>query len=84
MPGRPWQKIAADLFEIEGQQFLLIADYYSKIPFVKSMTKITSSACIDYMKSVFAVHGIPDELITDNGQQFVSYELQAFTDAWGI
>ena len=84
LPGRPWQKRAADLFEIDEQQFLLIADYYSKMPFVKSMTKITSSACIDCMKSVFAVHGIPNGLITDNGRQFVSDKFQGFTDAWGI
>ncbi|GFO37708.1 retrovirus-related pol polyprotein from transposon 297-like protein [Plakobranchus ocellatus] len=70
IPGRPWQKIAADLFEIDGQQFLMVADYYSKMPFVKSMAKITSNACIEYLKSIFAVHGIPDELITDNGRQF--------------
>ena len=78
------QKIAAYLFEIGGQQFLLIADYYRKMPFVKSITKITSSACIDYMKSAFAVHGVPDELITDSGRQFVNDEFQAFTDACGI
>ncbi|GFS27367.1 endogenous retrovirus group K member 11 Pol protein [Elysia marginata] len=84
IPGRPWQRLAADLFEIDGQQFLLVADYYSKMPFVKSLTKITSSACIDYLKSLFVVHGIPDELITDNGRQFVSEEFQAFTKAWNI
>ncbi|GFO29369.1 transposon ty3-i Gag-Pol polyprotein [Plakobranchus ocellatus] len=72
--GRPWQKIAAD-----GQQFLMVADYYSKMPFVKSMAKITSNACIEYVKSIFAFHGIPDELITDNGRQFVSEEFQLFT-----
>ena len=88
LPGRPWQKIAADLFEIGEQQFLLIADYYSKMQFVNNMIKITSSACIDFMKSVliFAFHGIPfpDELITDNGRQFASGEFQRFKDAWGM
>ncbi|GFS02638.1 endogenous retrovirus group K member 18 Pol protein [Elysia marginata] len=48
------------------------------------LRKITSSACIDYLKSVFALHGIPDELIRDNGRQFVSEEFQAFIKAWNI
>ncbi|GFO14312.1 endogenous retrovirus group k member 6 pol protein [Plakobranchus ocellatus] len=62
----------------------MVADYYSKMPFVKSMAKITSNACIEYLKSIFAVHGIPDELITDNGRQFVSEEFQLFTKSWNI
>ncbi|RUS70393.1 hypothetical protein EGW08_021837 [Elysia chlorotica] len=56
---------------------MILADYMSraspdegqtidKMFFVKNLTIITSKACIDYFKSVFAVHGIPDELITDN------------------
>ncbi|GFO05506.1 pro-pol polyprotein [Plakobranchus ocellatus] len=55
--GRPWEKIAADLFELEGQQFLVLADYYSKMPFVKSMNIITSRSCIDYMKSILQSMG---------------------------
>ncbi|RUS85701.1 hypothetical protein EGW08_006577 [Elysia chlorotica] len=84
IPSRPWEKIAADLFEIDGQQFLLVADYYSKMPFVKSMNRITSTECIKYFKSIFAVHGIPEHLITDNGRQFVSQEFIDFTSEWGI
>ncbi|KAJ8412539.1 hypothetical protein AAFF_G00128750 [Aldrovandia affinis] len=30
VPDAPWQRIAADIFELQGRPFLLITDYYSK------------------------------------------------------
>ncbi|RUS77175.1 hypothetical protein EGW08_015062 [Elysia chlorotica] len=55
-----------NLEEMLVHQFIRIADYASKMFFVKNLTIITSKVSIDYFKSVFAVHGILDELITDN------------------
>ncbi|KAK3739350.1 hypothetical protein RRG08_041670 [Elysia crispata] len=36
MPSRPFEKIAADIFFLDGQNFLLVADYYSKMPKVQN------------------------------------------------
>jgi len=30
MPDRLWQKLAADLFDLKGQTFLLAIDYFSR------------------------------------------------------
>ena len=32
---KPFQNIAADIFEFNRQQFLLVVDQYSKMPFIK-------------------------------------------------
>ena len=39
IPQRPWSVVGTDLFEQNGKQFLLIADYYSKYPVVKPLQK---------------------------------------------
>lgn len=45
---------------------MLVVDYYNKIPFVKSLTAMTSGEIIKYMEAVFAIHVIQKILITDN------------------
>ena len=79
---RPFQNIAADIFEFNGQQILLVADQYSKMPFVKTMKSVTSTSCIEYLKAIFAVHGIPERLYTDNAKYFVSNEFHNFAIGW--
>ena len=83
-PERPWSKIAADLFEYQGNSYLLCVDYYSKWIEVDKLDDLTSRNTISYLKSQFSRHGIPDQLITDNGSQFTSSEFNAFTKCYGF
>ena len=83
-PERPWSKIAADLFEYQGNSYLLCVDYYSKWIEVDKLDDLTSRNTISYLKSQFSRHGIPDQLITDNGSQFTSSEFNAFAKCYGF
>ncbi len=78
LPGRPWDKIAADLFEIKRKHFIVVIDYYSRWIEIKALPSTSSNAVIGRMKDIFAQHGIPDELVSDNGPQFVAEEFRAF------
>ena len=69
-PSRPWEKVGADLCELNGRHYLIIVDYYSNFIEVDLLKETTSEQVIEHCKSQFARHGIPDVLISDNGPQF--------------
>ena len=58
IPSRPWAKVAADMFQFKGSEYLLCVDYYSKYPEIVRMPTTSSSQTIIAFKSVFARHGI--------------------------
>lgn len=82
LPEYPWQMIATDLFELQGKQYLLIVDYFSRYPEVARLTTTTSAAVITAMKAVFARHGIPEMVRSDNGPQYSSHEFAAFAESY--
>ena len=69
-PSRPWERVGMDLFELNGKLYLVIVDYYSRWVEFRKLTSLTSEHTIEVMKEVFATHGIPDVIMSDNGPQF--------------
>lgn len=53
LPELPWQKLAADLCEFKGKNFLVVTDYYSRWLEILNLTKITSEAVTSKLLSVF-------------------------------
>ncbi|UYV78302.1 K02A2.6-like, partial [Cordylochernes scorpioides] len=78
-PERPWQKVEMDLFHYEGNEYLVVVDYFSRFIEVVRLTKLSSEAVVDHCKAIFARHGIPDIVISDNGPQFRPSTTSAFT-----
>ena len=78
LPALPWQKVGTDLFEWKKSNYLLIVDYYSRYIEVARLTRTTTSEVINHTKSIFARHGIPDTVISDNGPQFSCEEYKRF------
>ena len=72
LPNRPWKKVAADLFELNKSQYLLIVGYFSRYPEVFQLNSTTSFSIVKVLKVTFARHGVPSILFTDNGPQFIS------------
>ena len=66
VPQRPWAKLGTDIFEFAVKAYLVVVDYFSKYPEVCRLENKTASCVISHLKSMFARHGIPDELIADN------------------
>ena len=82
LPNYPWEHVAADLFELRGANYLLVADYYSRFVEVQKLTTTTSSNIITQLKAIFARFGIPDIMVTDNGPQFDSHEMKEFAQSY--
>ena len=64
--------------------YLIITDYYSLWPEVYQLRRATSKNTITTMKDVFSRHGIPSELVTDNGSQYKSNIFRKFAKEWGL
>jgi len=77
LPEHPWQKVATDLFEWNSSTYLLVVDYYSRYVELAKLTSTTSTAVIKHLKSIFARHGLPQIVVSDNGPQYSS---SVFTD----
>ena len=78
-PSRPWQRIHIDYAgPFLNKHFLVLVDAHSKWPEVIPMTTTTSSATIRELRRLFAAYGLPEQLVSDNGPQFVSDEFQEF------
>ena len=69
VPAKPWQKVGADLFHFKDNDYLIVVDYFSNFPEVALLKGTTRSTVITHMKSIFARHGIPEIVISDNGPQ---------------
>jgi len=57
-------------------------DYFSHYPEVIQLTSITSSTVITALKSMFARHGIPETVHSDNGPQYSSQEFAEFVSSY--
>jgi transposase InsO family protein len=84
LPKYPWQKVATDFFQLNGTTYLLVADYFSRYLEVQTMTTTTAASTIRTLKAIFSRHGIPAQLISDNGPQFISEEMAAFAQEYNF
>ena len=64
--------------------FLMVVDAYSKWPEVIPMKSTSSAKTIEVLRDLFARFGISNQIVSDNGPQFVSEEFLSFTKSNGI
>ena len=69
VPTRAWQILGTYLFHFNDNEYLIVADYYSKYPFVRKMPKpCTSHAVVAATKGLLSEQGVPEKIISDNGR----------------
>lgn len=59
-------------------------DYFSRYFEVAKLTSTSSEGVIEHFKSIFARHGIPEVVRSDNGPQFASEPFRKFAQDWNF
>ena len=84
-PTKPWRRIHIDFAgPFLKRMFLLVTDAHSKWPEIIEMASTTSTRTIEELRRLFAAYGLPEQVVTDNGPQFVSQEFANFMKLNGI
>ena len=84
-PSQPWKRIHVDFAgPFMGGSYLIVVDAHSKWPEVHHMSTTTTTKTLQVLRSLFARYGIPEQLVSDNGPQFVSEEFETFMKQNGI
>ena len=79
VPDYPLQVVGTDLFYWNGQDNLIIVDYYSRYWEIVRLHNTRSAVVIQKLKETLLRSGIPEVLRSDNGPQFISRKFAEFS-----
>ena len=78
-PQKPWSRLHLDYAGLFlNRMFLVLVDAHSKWLGVVPVSAATSIATIEKLRAIFATHGLPERIVTDNGTVFTSEEFENF------
>ena len=84
-PQRPWTRLHIDYAgPFQGKMFLITVNAYSKWIDAQVVNAATSFTTVEHLRTLFATHGIPSIIVSDNGSPFTSSEFAEFTKKNGI
>ena len=84
-PRSPWERVHIDhAGPVNGKMFLILVDSFSKWIEVEVVNSTSSEATIVVLRKLFATHGLPCVLVSDNGPGFSSEEFNIFLSRNGV
>uniref|UniRef100_A0A3Q3JGA8 Gypsy retrotransposon integrase-like protein 1 n=1 Tax=Monopterus albus TaxID=43700 RepID=A0A3Q3JGA8_MONAL len=78
LPSHPWEKVAADICELNQENYLVTVDYFSRYIDIAHLKDMSSETTIAKLMNIFARWGCPNELVTDNGPRFMGRAFSQF------
>ena len=83
VPEYPFQYICADYFKHAGSNYLITVDRYTNWPQVERAAD-GSTGLVNNLRSSFHTYGIPEELSSDGGPEFIATQTESFLKDWGV
>ena len=84
-PNSPWTRIHMDFAgPFQGHMFFIVVDAHLKWPEVVEMTTTTTADTLKALRNMFAWHGLPEQMVSDNGPQFISEEFAMESDTSAV
>ena len=86
MPKAPWEILHIDFCgPLPSNDYLLVLiDRYSRYPEVEVIRSTKAACVIPKLDKIFAVHGIPLKIVSDNGSPFNGDDFDTYMKALGI
>ena len=76
---KPWTRLHMDYAgPYQGLMYLIVVDSWSKWIDVFPVRSSKSSSTIEKLRSLFATHGLPEIVVSDNASSFKSEEFRTF------
>ena len=81
-----WKKTGTVLYTIDGNDYLIVVDYFSNFwdHLIDHLIDTKASTVIRKLKCHFARQGVPQVVISDNGLQFACKQFTFFANQWGF
>ena len=86
MPEGQWEVAHTDFYGPlpTGEYLLVVIDRYSRFPEVEIVRSTKASTVIPKLDKIFATHGLPTVIKSDNGPPYNSQEYRRYLEALGI
>lgn len=85
LPSASWTRVHIDFAgPFHGHTFLILVDAYSKWIDAKTVKTTSTKETLRVLREIFATHGLPEVIVSDNGTCFTSEDFKQFTSQNGI
>ena len=81
---KPWTSLSIDNFEHKGRHYLIILDRCTKFVVVKYVHSYDAGTTVEIMCEVFSEFGLPENIHSDRGRNFLSNQFIQFLNTLGI
>ena len=81
---KPWTSLSIDNFEHKGRHYLIILDRCTKFVVVKCVHSYNANTTTETVCEVFCKFGLPDNICSDRGRNFLSEHFTQFLNTLGI